>query len=255
MEHLEHALELLSPQAVVQRRQTLEQLADACFLAGRYERTKTLLAELDRNAVGMIDKVRIQRKRAEVVGYSAGTPGEAVDFLWTAAQQLGATRPSSRATYLAGTAQRAWKALRPAVAPRRTARRRRGRAAPPRRTGDHVPTDWLLQFLQRSAAAVPARATCRQHCRPNPGQPRGLAGVFDGGSRAGWSRPETACASNTGSTPFNRRRAAVRRGRWPTPKAFTRSSWWKPGTGRTLSITPCAPGLPSRRAATISSSL
>lgn len=104
IEHLEHALELLSAQASRLRTQTLEQLADAFFLSGRYERANTLLLEVDRNAVEPLDKVRIERKRAELAGYSAGTPGEAVDILWAAARQLGATRPSSRTTYLAGTA-------------------------------------------------------------------------------------------------------------------------------------------------------
>ena len=46
IEHLEHALELLPSQAR-ERSDALEQLADAYFLSGHYERTGSLLAELE----------------------------------------------------------------------------------------------------------------------------------------------------------------------------------------------------------------
>lgn len=103
IEHLEHVIELLPAGATAERARILEQLADAHFLSGRYERTKALLQDADACVVGTIDKARIQRKRAEVMGYSLGTPAEAVDIMWSAAQQLGATRPASRAMFLART--------------------------------------------------------------------------------------------------------------------------------------------------------
>lgn len=104
IEHLEHALTLLPADRTPLRAEVTEQLADAHFLAGHYEPTKRLLAEVADTATGTTDRTRIQRKLGEVVGYSAGTPGEAVEILWTAAGQLGARRPATRTGYLAGTA-------------------------------------------------------------------------------------------------------------------------------------------------------
>lgn len=104
IEHLEHALALLPADRTPLRATVMEQLADAHFLAGHYDRAKQLLAEVAGSATSAtIDRVRIQRKLADVVGYQDGTPGEAVEILWTAAGLLGARRPASRAGYLAGT--------------------------------------------------------------------------------------------------------------------------------------------------------
>ena len=105
IEHLEHALTLLPVDRTPLRAEVTEQLADAHFLAGHYGRAKQLLAEVAGSAASAtIDRVRIQRKLADVVGYQDGTPGEAVEILWTAAGLLGARRPRSLPGYLWGTA-------------------------------------------------------------------------------------------------------------------------------------------------------
>lgn len=104
IEHFEHALALLSPEPSVLRTQISEHLADAHFLSGHYDRTRQLLSEVAAATTATTDRVRIQRKLADVIGYSAGTPGEAADTLWSAAQLLGARRPASRGLYLADTA-------------------------------------------------------------------------------------------------------------------------------------------------------
>jgi tetratricopeptide (TPR) repeat protein len=103
IEHLEHALELLPPARDAERASISEQLAEAHFLAGHYDRTRQLLAEVAQAATRPIDRARIQRKLCDVVGYSAGTPGEAVEILWQAASELGAKRPPSKASYLVRT--------------------------------------------------------------------------------------------------------------------------------------------------------
>ncbi|MGH9142372.1 MAG: tetratricopeptide repeat protein, partial [Vicinamibacterales bacterium] len=103
IEHFEHALALLPADAAVVRARTCEQLADAHFLAGHYEEARSLLTDAEHRVDERIDKVRIRRKMGEVVGYHAGTPMAAVDIMWTAAQQLGAWRPASRATFLLAT--------------------------------------------------------------------------------------------------------------------------------------------------------
>ena len=105
IEHLEHALTMLPGDRTPLRAEVTEQLADAHFLAGHYERAKQLLADVaDSETLPTTDRVRIQRKLGDVVGYQDGTPGEAVEILWTAAGLLGARRPRSRAGYIAGTA-------------------------------------------------------------------------------------------------------------------------------------------------------
>lgn len=104
IEHLEHALALLPSDRASLRAETSEQLADAHFLAGHYERARQILVDIAEAATATTDRARVQRKLGEIVGYSAGRPGEALEILWTAAQQLGARRPASRAWYLAGTA-------------------------------------------------------------------------------------------------------------------------------------------------------
>jgi len=104
IEHLEHALTLLPSDRTPLRAEVTEQLADAHFLAGHYERAKQLLADVAASeTLPTTDRVRIQRKLGDVVGYQDGTPGEAIEILWTAAGLLGAKRPTSRAAYLAGT--------------------------------------------------------------------------------------------------------------------------------------------------------
>jgi tetratricopeptide (TPR) repeat protein len=103
IEHLERALSLLPDDAGDALTKATEHLADAHFLAGHYDRTASLLTEVDRRVGTTIDKTRILRKLGLVVGYSAGTPNLSVDILWTAARQLGARRPRSRATFLVRT--------------------------------------------------------------------------------------------------------------------------------------------------------
>jgi hypothetical protein len=104
IEHLEHALELLPPERIAERARVREQLADAHFLVGQYGPAKALLTDLGRDANTVIDGTRIQRKLGEVVAYADGTPNAAVDILWTAAGQLGATRPPAGARFFARTA-------------------------------------------------------------------------------------------------------------------------------------------------------
>ena len=104
IEHLAHALVLLPSEQTAMRARAAEQLADANFLAGHYERAKALLMDVDGEAETRIVKTRIQRKLGEVVAYSEGTPGAAVDILWTAARQLGARRPPAGARFFARTA-------------------------------------------------------------------------------------------------------------------------------------------------------
>jgi tetratricopeptide (TPR) repeat protein len=103
IEHLEHGLTLLDDANLDVRVRVMEQLADAHFLAGHYDQTKVLLLDVNQRMATAIDHARIQRKLGEVVGYSEGKPGLAVDVLWNAARQLGARRPRTQATYVAHT--------------------------------------------------------------------------------------------------------------------------------------------------------
>jgi predicted ATPase len=103
IEHLGHALALLPSDAADARAQASERLADAHFLAGHYEQAKALLAEIAQREQAPLEQARIGRKLGEILGYHAGTPLAAVDIMWAAAQQLGARRPRSRATFLAAT--------------------------------------------------------------------------------------------------------------------------------------------------------
>ena len=103
IEHLTHVLDLLPDADSATRTAAAEQLADAHFLAGHYPQAHALLADLDRRFVAPIDRTRIGRKLGEVVAYDAGTPMAAVDILWGAAQQLGATRPRAGAAFLIAT--------------------------------------------------------------------------------------------------------------------------------------------------------
>jgi tetratricopeptide (TPR) repeat protein len=103
IEHLDHALMLLPSQWSDTRARAAEHLADANFLAGHYERAKALLLDVDGHAEALIDRTRLRRKLGEVVAYNEGTPGAAVDILWTAAQQLGAGRPPAGAAFFTRT--------------------------------------------------------------------------------------------------------------------------------------------------------
>ncbi len=103
IEHFEHVLSLLPENDGERRAQVTEQLADAYFLSGHYQRSQSLLMELQKTVSTAIDAVRIQRKLGELLGRSAGRPSEAVDILWTAARQLGGRRPRSRPMFLTRT--------------------------------------------------------------------------------------------------------------------------------------------------------
>jgi tetratricopeptide (TPR) repeat protein len=99
IQHLGRALTLLPTDDVEARLRTTEQLADANFLSGYYERARSLLADIEGQLQAPIDRARIRRKLGEILGYHAGTPLAAVEIMWSAADQLGAKQPRSATTY------------------------------------------------------------------------------------------------------------------------------------------------------------
>ena len=184
IEHLEHALALLSPERIAERARVAEQLADAHFLVGHYAPAKTLLTDLGREANTVIDGTRIQRKLGEVVAYAEGTPHAAVDIWWTAAQQLGAKRPRAGARFFAQTASAlARHLLQRAASPLLPIAAERVRAQAPGGARRHLPSDQSSQLLRRPAAAVSADLSSGECGRSPGGKQRARPGLFHGRGR------------------------------------------------------------------------
>ena len=100
IEHYEHALELLGPDAEAEREGIRDALAELHSLSGNYDDAEVYLDELARAAKGALQRARIEHRRG-TIAFQKGELARAADITWRAAELLGERRPASRRAALA----------------------------------------------------------------------------------------------------------------------------------------------------------